>query len=267
MGDRAVYCARLESVCAERHRGFESPPIRQLTLAQRSGIGFLRNVRSLLFTLFVIAAARLLSAEEKFSDMAADLAMAKQQYLGGHFDEAIATLDRAEGKSSRTVESQDLRGCVYLEQGKLVDAEKAFESAHAIKYESFSPRIHHADALLPQKKFADAGNEYEKLIDTKAPMGPDYAKFGVLLAYLGQHDDPLAKRVFDTILFPTETPAYYYAQSAWAFAHGNNSEAQKWMKSARKIFDAKTTAWFDRVFFQFGWIKKKPAPTLDPFWS
>ncbi len=29
MGDRVVDCARLESVCAERHRGFESPPIRQ----------------------------------------------------------------------------------------------------------------------------------------------------------------------------------------------------------------------------------------------
>ena len=33
MGDRAVDCARLESVCAERHRGFESPPIRHLTVA------------------------------------------------------------------------------------------------------------------------------------------------------------------------------------------------------------------------------------------
>ncbi len=33
MGDRAVYCARLESVCAERHPGFESPPIRQLLAA------------------------------------------------------------------------------------------------------------------------------------------------------------------------------------------------------------------------------------------
>src|SRR5436190_1310265 len=32
MGDRAVYCARLESVCAERHRGFESPPIRGCSL-------------------------------------------------------------------------------------------------------------------------------------------------------------------------------------------------------------------------------------------
>ncbi len=30
MGDRAVDCARLESVCAARHRGFESPPIRHL---------------------------------------------------------------------------------------------------------------------------------------------------------------------------------------------------------------------------------------------
>jgi hypothetical protein len=30
MGDRAVYCARLESVCAERYPGFESPPIRQV---------------------------------------------------------------------------------------------------------------------------------------------------------------------------------------------------------------------------------------------
>jgi hypothetical protein len=29
MGDRAVDCARLESVCAARHQGFESPPIRQ----------------------------------------------------------------------------------------------------------------------------------------------------------------------------------------------------------------------------------------------
>ena len=33
MGDRVVYCARLESVCAERHRGFESPPIRVDLLA------------------------------------------------------------------------------------------------------------------------------------------------------------------------------------------------------------------------------------------
>ena len=35
MGDRVVDCARLESVCAERHRGFESPPIRHLAQVSR----------------------------------------------------------------------------------------------------------------------------------------------------------------------------------------------------------------------------------------
>ncbi len=34
MGDRVVDCARLESVCAERHRGFESPPIRGYGIRQ-----------------------------------------------------------------------------------------------------------------------------------------------------------------------------------------------------------------------------------------
>ena len=35
MGDRAVYCARLESVCAERHPGFESPPIRHTRVTRK----------------------------------------------------------------------------------------------------------------------------------------------------------------------------------------------------------------------------------------
>jgi hypothetical protein len=37
MGDRAVDCARLESVCAERHRGFESPPIRPASRPRFAG--------------------------------------------------------------------------------------------------------------------------------------------------------------------------------------------------------------------------------------
>ncbi len=45
MGDRVVDCARLESVCAERHRGFESPPIRQFCLALNRAPALIR-VRS-----------------------------------------------------------------------------------------------------------------------------------------------------------------------------------------------------------------------------
>ena len=38
MGDRVVDCARLESVCAERHRGFESPPIRSASRWSFAGL-------------------------------------------------------------------------------------------------------------------------------------------------------------------------------------------------------------------------------------
>ena len=44
MGDRAVYCARLESVCAERHPGFESPPIRFTRVAALREIARKMNI-------------------------------------------------------------------------------------------------------------------------------------------------------------------------------------------------------------------------------
>src|SRR6266513_2555318 len=51
MGDRAVYCARLESVCTERYRGFESPPIRHLysATATLENLNFLAQLRDAAF--------------------------------------------------------------------------------------------------------------------------------------------------------------------------------------------------------------------------
>src|SRR5436189_3304371 len=47
MGDRAVDCARLESVCAERHRGFESPPIRPASRLRSCSLAFLDHMQFL----------------------------------------------------------------------------------------------------------------------------------------------------------------------------------------------------------------------------
>ncbi len=217
------------------------------------------------FALLLFAISDPLVAEKDFSGLSNELGVAKAQFQQGKFDAALAVLDRLEKSSRPSMESLDLRGCVYLEQGKFEEAAKAFDGSHAFKFDAFAPRIHHADALLAQKKFTEAGNEYERLIQVKSPMWPDYARFGLLLAYLGGHEEALAKRVYAEILFPTETPAYYYAQAAWAFGHGKKSDAQKWIGSAKKIFDSGKTAWFDRALYQLGWIKKKPPPSVDPF--
>jgi len=219
---------------------------------------------------FIIAFAVLLTAsclfaQREFAGLG-ELGAAKQSYLNGKFDQALAALDRFDKAAGATAESLDLRGCIYMEQGKLDDATKAFESAHLSSYSAFAPRIHLADIMLRQKKFADARHEYEKLSDlTKTPMWPDYLRLGVLLTYLGENDESGAKRALHAIVFPTETAAYYYAQAAWAFSHGKKSEGNKWLSTARKIFDPSKTGWFDRALYQFGWLKKKPAPSIDPF--
>jgi predicted Zn-dependent protease len=195
-----------------------------------------------------------------------ELGAAKQDYLNGKFDQALAALDRFDKASRATAESLDLRGCVHMEQGKLDDATNAFDSAHLANFDAFAPRIHLADVMLRQRKFADGRREYEKLLDLiKTPMWPDYLRFGVLLSYLGENDEQRAERALHAIVFPTETPAYYYAQAAWAFSHGRKSEGNKWLSTARKIFDASKTGWFDRALYQFGWLRKKPAPSIDPF--
>jgi tetratricopeptide (TPR) repeat protein len=218
------------------------------------------------FALIFLATASLSFAQKEFSALTSELGAARQSYVRGKFDEALATLDRSDKSSGATMESLDLRGCIYLEQGKFDDATKAFESAHAANYNAFAPRIHLADVLLRQKKFAEARNEYEKLLDLiKSPMWPEYLRFGVLLTYLGEHDETAARRAFATIIFPTETPAYYYAQAVWSFAHGKKSDALKWIGTAKKIFDPSKTSWFNRGLYQFDWLKKKPELAIDPF--
>jgi Flp pilus assembly protein TadD len=217
-----------------------------------------------LFALLFFAIGHPLFAEKDLSALTNELGAAKEQYRRERFDDALATLDRLDKSARPMMESLDLRGCVYLEQGKFDAARKAFEAAHSMKFDAFAPRIHLADTLLRQKKFEEARKEYEDLMEVKAPMWPEYARFGVLLCYLGEHDDR-ARRAVTTLVFPTETPAYYYAQAAWSFAQGKESEAKKWIGSAKKIFDATKTSWFDRALYQFGWIKKRPAPAIDPF--
>ncbi len=236
MGDRAVYCARLESVCASRHPGFESPPIR--------------------FSLVVLV---LLLVIGPAVAVESDLAIATREYQQEKFDNALAALDRLDKSSAPSTNSLDLRGCIYMEQQKFDEARKAFEAAHEARPEVFAPRLHVGDLLLRQKKFADARAIYQGLQkETNILMSSERVRFGVLLTYLGEHDEANARKAFQAITFPTETPSYYYAQAAWAFAHNKKSEGQDWIDKAKNVFTPEAPLWFGQRLYDLGWLKKKP---------
>jgi predicted Zn-dependent protease len=213
-----------------------------------------------LCALFFLGAFSLSAADETVLQSATLLQAAKKDFRSGNFDSALSALDRIDKGRSENVESLDLRGTIYFEQGRLDEAKKAFRAAHEADGANFSPRLHLADILLREKKFAEARDIYGTLLkETNIQESNERLRYAMLLTYLFARDENGARSALARIKFPTESPAYYYAQAAWEFAHDHKKEAQKWISAADRIFDAKTTAWFARPLYDSGWLKEKPV--------
>jgi tetratricopeptide (TPR) repeat protein len=217
-----------------------------------------RIIAALLLILATVSA----SAQQRAGDD--PVGAAKRHFHEGNLDAALAILDELDKAGSPRAQSLDLRGCIFMEQRKLDDALAAFRAAHATDPALFAPRLHIGDALLRQQKWEEARATYDAVLqETNILMSHEKLRFGILMTYLGAADNAGAQSAYERITFPTETPAYYYAQAAWAFAQANKREARKWMRTAADIFDDRTTAWFARPFFELGWIKTKPPLAIE----
>ena len=187
---------------------------------------------------------------------------ANREFMAGQFDRALATLDQA-GEPAKSAFALDLRGCILMEQGKLAEAVEVFKAAHEAEPRS-GARLHMGDALLRQGKWEEARDVYQTAAkETNILMHHERLRFATLMSYLGQKDDAGAQQALNHIFFPTESAAYYYAQAAWAFAHGERRSGDKWIRRAGDIFPEKSTAWFARHLYERGWIKAKPPLTAE----
>ena len=184
---------------------------------------------------------------------------ARREFQQGNFDAALAALDRVPDEPGMKVKVLDFRGTIFLEQKKVDEALAAFKAAHEAEPSFYLPHIHIGDAYLRQGNWAEARKVYEQVAGlSNVLMVLERLRYAILLTYLGEKNDTGAKDALDRIAFPTETPAYYYAQAAWAFSHGSKKPAEKWMKAAAEIFNEKDTAWFARPLHELGWLKRKP---------
>ncbi|MGI8819980.1 MAG: tetratricopeptide repeat protein [Chthoniobacterales bacterium] len=192
------------------------------------------------------------------------MAIATREFEAGKFDAALAALEAAEKSENWKAPAQDLRGSIYLEQQKWSEAAAAFEMAHATAPSFLSPRLHGADLLLRQGKWEEARARYfEVMEETNVLIAHEQLRFGALLASIAGKDEAAASAALERLPFPTESPAYYYGQAAWSYAHGNRSAGDKWLRTAQEVFDARQTAWFARKLYDVGWIKKKPPLVVE----
>lgn len=246
MGDRAVYCARLESVCALTGTRGSNPRPSAILAFVAVLIGFAAS-----------AAAQAPSTRINPVDSA------QRAYQSGNLDEALAIVADAEQRGIRTAKTLDIRGRALMEMGRFDEAIQSFQAAQQTDPVTYG-RQNIGDALMRQKRFEEARAAYQAASKTSNVLVVnERLRFGTLMSYLGLKDEEGAQQALNALPFPTETSAYYYAQAAWAFAHGNTREGRKWVARAAEIHKPRSRAWFARHLYEFGWLKEKPPLTLE----
>src|SRR5205085_9330089 len=93
-------------------------------------------------------------------------------------------------------------------------------------------------------------------------------KFNVYMTLLLEGKESRAQKMMEQFQFTGDTPALYYAQSAWEFKHNNPTKATDWITSAKKIYSPALNVVFADPFYDLGWMQSpalanSPAPAAE----
>jgi tetratricopeptide (TPR) repeat protein len=204
-------------------------------------------------------------AERLKADAKANFEKAERAFQQRDFDGALKSLDLAEAGAPNDAAAFNLRGEILMEQKKLDEAEVIFRKALAA-----DPKFREAQynlAHIPFKKgeYAKARDRFEALF-AETPGGEknqaaQLIRYKIFMTLLLEGKDPEAQQLMDQFKFTGETPALYYAQSAWEFKHGRVEQGIDWVASARKIYSPALNIVFADSFYDLGWLKKGNAET------
>ncbi len=197
---------------------------------------------------------------------------AQQAYQQRDFVTARKFIDEADTADPNQPSILNLRGEVLAEEQEFDLAEAAFKKA--IKLDPKFREAQYNLALVPFKKkdYAKARERFEELFG-QTPGGDknqaaQLIKFKIFMTLLLEGKESRAQKMMEQFQFTGDTPALYYAQSAWEFKHNNPEKATDWIASAKKIYSPALNAVFEDAFYDLGWVQSpamagSPAPASE----
>lgn len=187
----------------------------------------------------------------------------------GRFTEALAKLDEVEAVAPDHPQLPNLRGTIYLAP-PLRDLDRAaalFEEAAARSPGEFSSRFHRAEVEFVRHDWKAAQERLQQLL-TDFPKMPQPIRHMVLFKRLvcevKQDRLPAAEQTLkDSFTFMDDTPAYYYAQAALAFARGDEVKAKDWLARAGGIFKPAERSPYDDSLMEARWLPSLALPPVE----
>jgi tetratricopeptide (TPR) repeat protein len=167
---------------------------------------------------------------------------------------ARAALDKADVILPPSPLTLNTRGAIFIEEKNFEKGAYYCQEALKLEPKYYTARFNLAEIQLVQGNYAEARKLFEKFV--RENPKDELARFRVFLTFLLEKSYNDARRAIDQIPFPGDTPAYYYANAAWEFAHESPEEAKKWLGRAEWTFGPEKSALFADSLYEIGWMKR-----------
>lgn len=188
-----------------------------------------------------------LDAETKKS-MAIERVLA--DYGTQNYDKALEQLFELKDRYPSDPLILNLIGSVYTKKLNYQKAEKAFRQALDIEPGFFPAAYNLGELLFLQQKYALARQYYETMRATDHRH--ELLQFKVALCDIMAGETVRATKVMNTIKYPGDSPAWYYAHAALEHKQGNTAKAREYVRGAKFVYGPEKTALFDESFQLIG---------------
>jgi tetratricopeptide (TPR) repeat protein len=214
-------------------------------------------VKQLLCVFCIILLARSSVADQRTTDAA--LERATSAFKKGRFEEAEKQADAADKAGSKNPEVANLLGAIYTRQKRYEDAVEKFNQALAVDPKFYPARLNLGEARLLQGRYADAQKEYQALKEQDPKS--EVVDFKLVLCFLLEGEDVKANTTVDTMKFPGDTPAYYYARAAIALKGGEKEAADRYYENAKKYYTDAECDFFAQSLKEIDFAAASPMPS------
>jgi hypothetical protein len=208
--------------------------------------------------------------QPRFSPGKAPAAQLPQQYLylvaeamksfqARDFDGAMLYIGRADEVLPPTVWSLNVRGAIAIEKHEWEKGLKYCKDALALEPGFFPAQFNLCEIPFLQGDYATARKMWETLLSRFPPEDPttELLIYRIYLTYLMQNDLVHAREWLDRLPFPSQTPAYQYANAAWERQNGNLEKWHDWLRSAEYIWPQVKRANFLDALIHLRWLDPK----------
>jgi predicted Zn-dependent protease len=208
--------------------------------------------RKSLAALILAAAAAHAQLSAPGSDEAAQAAVERvlADFEIKKYDDALAKLEELQKARPDDPLVLNLIGSVYIKKQNYQKAERHFREALQRQPGFFPANYNLGELLFLQEKYSAAREHFQNMRATDSRN--ELLQFKVALCDLQAGETDRARRVFNAIKYPGDSPAWYYGQAALANKEGNTAKAREYLRGAKFVYGPEKTALFDETFETLG---------------